>query len=79
MKRAAWLAGAAFALVWIPLTVWKGLALGRAFRIGTHGQGATGPLIEGVIQTAAVMLVPALFAALAVFTFAAWREERRQR
>lgn len=79
MKRALWIAGATFALVWVPFTVWKGIALGRAFRIGTHGQGAVGPLVEGVIQTAAVMFVPALFAALAAFTIAAWREERRRR
>lgn len=79
MRRGAWLAAAAFLLVWIPLTLWKGLAFGRSFRIGHEGQESSGPLVDGVIQVGAVMLAPSLFAALLVFVLWAWREERRRR
>lgn len=77
MRRGLWLAGATFVLVWIPATVWRGIAMGRSFRIGRHGQDATGPLVDAVIQMAFIMLAPALLAALLVFALWAWREERR--
>lgn len=77
MRRGARLAAAVFVLTWVPLSLWRGIAFGRTFRIG-HAEGRSwGPLIEGVIQVAAVMLAPALLAALAVFVLWAWREERR--
>lgn len=79
MRRGAWIAGAVFLATWIPLTLWRGLAQGRALRIGAQGQGSVGPLVEGVIQLAMVMLAPALFAALLAFALWAWREERRSR
>jgi hypothetical protein len=71
------LATVVFAATWIPLTVWRGLALGRTFRIGSGNQSDIGPLVEGMIQVSAVMLAPALFAALFAFALWAWREERR--
>ncbi len=64
-------------LTWIPLTVWRGLAQGRAFRIGAHGQDSVWPLVEGMMQVGAAMLAPALFVGLLVFALLAWREERR--
>lgn len=77
MKRGTKLALWTFFLTWIPLSVWRGLALGRSFRIGHQDAEHTGPLIDAIVQLAFVMLAPALFAALAVFVFWAWREERR--
>jgi hypothetical protein len=77
MKRAAWIAAVAVLLTWLPLTVWRGLAQGRAFRIGSHGQDSVWPLVEGMIQVGFAMLAPALFAGLLVFALLAWREERR--
>ena len=77
MRHGARLAAAVFVLTWVPLSLWRGLAFGRTFRIGRHGDGAWGPLVEGVIQVAAVMIAPALLAALAAFVVWAWREERR--
>ncbi len=77
MRRGLWLAGVTFALVWVPATLWRGIAMGRSFRIGRQGQDSAGPLVDAVIQIAFVMLAPALFAALFVFALWAWREERR--
>lgn len=51
--------------------------MGRQFRIGSHGQHATGPIVDAVIQIGFVMLAPSLFVALLVFALWAWREERR--
>lgn len=79
MRRHAWAAGAAALLTWLPVTLWRGLAQGRAFRIGAHGQESVGPLIEGVIQVGFAMLAPALFIGLLVFVVLAWREERRRK
>jgi hypothetical protein len=78
MKRAAWVGGTAVLATWLPLTLWRGVAQGRAFRIGAHGQESVGPLVEGVIQAGFAMLAPALFAGLLVFVLLAWREERRR-
>lgn len=61
------LAGAVFALTWVPLSLWRGIAFGRTFRIGVGDDRSWGPLAEGVIQIAAVMMAPALFAALLTF------------
>jgi hypothetical protein len=77
MRRAAWFAGAAVVVTWLPLTLWRGLAQGRAFRIGAHGQDSIGPLVEGVIQVGFAMLAPAMFVGLLVFALMAWNEERR--
>jgi hypothetical protein len=79
MRRGARLAGIVFLGTWIPLSVWRGIAFGRTFRIGADAQGSVGPLIDGVIQIAAVMLAPAAFAGLIAFVLWAWREERRAR
>lgn len=78
MRRGRRLAMFAFFATWIPLSVWRGLAQGRSFRIGHTGAEATGPLLDGVVQLAAVMLAPALFVALIVFVLWAWREEHRR-
>ncbi len=77
MRRGARWAAVAFVLTWVPLTLWRGLAFGAAFRIGASGAGAWSPLAEGVLQVGMVMLVPALLVALLTFTLWAWREERR--
>lgn len=77
MRAGVRLAASVFVLVWLPLTLWRGLAMGRSFRIGAAGQDASGPLIDAVIQVGFVMLAPALFAALFVFALWAWRDERR--
>ncbi|HRN53621.1 MAG TPA: hypothetical protein PK788_08995 [Gemmatimonadaceae bacterium] len=77
MRTGLRLAAVAFALVWIPLTLVRGIAMGRELRIGSHGQGAIGPLVDAVIQAGFVMLAPSLFVALLVFALWAWREERR--
>ncbi len=77
MRRGARLAAVVFVLTWVPLSLWRGLAFGRTFRIGHAGDRSWGPLVEGVIQLAAVMIAPALLVALAVFVLWAWREERR--
>lgn len=79
MLRGARLAGAVFVLTWVPLSLWRGLAFGRSFRIGRENDDSWGPLFEGVIQVAAVMIAPALLAALAAFVLWAWRDERRTR
>ena len=77
MRNGVRLAAAVFVLTWVPLTLWRGLAMGRSFRIGAAGQDATSPLIDAVIQIAFVMLAPSLFVALFAFALWAWREERR--
>lgn len=77
MRHGVRIAGAVFVLTWVPLSLWRGLAFGRSFRIGTANDDSWGPLVEGVIQIAAVMLAPALLAALAAFVLWAWRDERR--
>ena len=76
MKTGIRLAALTFVFTWIPLSLWRGLAMGRSLRIGNDAQQASGPLIDGVIQIAMVMLAPALFAALFVFVLWSWREER---
>ena len=77
MRRTARISAVAVLLTWLPLTLWRGLAQGRALRIGAHGQESVGPLVEGVIQVGFAMLAPALFVGLLVFALLAWREERR--
>lgn len=77
MKRGAWLAAGAFVLTWVPLSLWRGIKFGRTFRLGAEGQDSLGPVVEGIIQIAAVMLAPSLFVALVVFVAWAYWEERR--
>ena len=77
MRRGVRLAIAVFLITWIPLTLWRGLSMGRSLRIGAEGQDSTGPLVDAVIQIGFVMLAPSLFAALFAFALWAWREERR--
>jgi hypothetical protein len=79
VRRGAWLAAGAFVLTWVPISLWRGIAFGRTFRIGAEGQDSLGPVVEGVIQMAAIMFAPALFVALLVFVGWAYREERRAR
>lgn len=77
MRSGLRLASVVFVVTWLPLTLWRGLAMGRSFRIGRAGQDASGPLVDAVIQVGFVMLAPSLFAALFAFALWAWREERR--
>lgn len=76
MRTAARLATIAFVCTWIPLTLVRGIAMGRQFRIGSHGQGAWSPLFDAIVQIGFVMLAPSLFVALLVFALWSWREER---
>ncbi len=77
LRRGGRLALAVFLLTWIPLSVWRGLALGRTFRFGPEGRGHWGPLADAIINVGAAMFAPAALAALVVFVLWAWREERR--
>lgn len=77
MRGGIRLAALVFALTWVPLTLWRGLAMGRSFRIGSAGQDSAAPLVDAVIQIGFVMLAPSLFVALFAFALWAWREERR--
>ncbi|MEK0430767.1 MAG: hypothetical protein RL139_571 [Gemmatimonadota bacterium] len=77
LRRGARLAAAVFLVTWIPVSLWRGLRFGAAFRIDGSAHGGIAPLVEGVIQIAAVMLVPSLLLALLAFALWAWREERR--
>ena len=77
MRGGIRLAALVFLVTWVPLTLWRGLAMGRSFRIGSDAQDSTGPLVDAVIQIGFVMLAPAMFAALFAFALWAWREERR--
>lgn len=77
MRRGVRLAAVVFLCTWIPLSLWRGLAMGRSFRIGHRDSGAWGPLADAVINIGAIMLAPALLVALVAFVFWAWREERR--
>ncbi len=77
MRGGVRLAIVVFVVAWLPLTLWRGIAMGRSFRIGAAGQDASGPLIDAVIQMGFVMLAPALFVALLAFALWSWREERR--
>ena len=77
MQSGVRLAAVAFVLTWLPITVFKGLAMGRSFRVGRHGQDAVGPLIDAMVQVGFAALAPALLVALVAFAFSAWREERR--
>ncbi len=79
VRAGARLAGAVFLLTWVPLSVWRGLVLGRSLRIGSAGGDDVGPLVEGILQVAAVMLAPAMLAALVAFVLWAWRQELRAR
>lgn len=77
LRPGARLAATVFLLTWLPLSVWRGVRFGAAFRIDGAAEGGVAPLIEGILQIAAVMLVPSLLPALLVFALWAWREERR--
>lgn len=77
MRSGIRLAAAVFVMTWLPLTLWRGLAMGRSFRIGSSGQDSTAPLVDAVIQVGFVMLAPSLFVAVFAFALWAWREERR--
>jgi len=79
MRTGARLALAVFFLTWVPLSVWRGLALGRTFRFGPDGRAEWGPLAEGIINVGAAMFAPAALVALVAFVLWAWREERRAR
>jgi len=77
MRSGIRLALAVFLITWLPLTIWRGLEMGRSFRIGASGQDSAAPLVDAVIQIGFVMLAPSLFVALFAFALWAWREERR--
>ncbi len=76
-QRGARWALAVFFATWIPLSVWRGIVLGRSLRIGEVGRRDWRPLGDAIINLAAVMLAPAALVALAFFVLWMWREERR--
>ena len=76
MRSAGRIAALTFVVTWIPLTLVRGIAQGRSFRIGSHGQAAWAPIFDAIVQLAFVMLAPALFAALFAFALRMWWEER---
>jgi hypothetical protein len=75
-RRRLWYAGSAFFAVWVPTSIILGVRWGRSLRFPGDNATHTGPIIEGVMQFALVMLVPALFVALAVFVAHAVATER---
>ncbi len=77
MRTGVRLAAAVFVLTWVPASLWRGITVGRTFRIGHGGPQSVTPLVEGVIQMAFVMLAPSLLLALLVFALWSWRAERR--
>ena len=76
-RRRLWYSGTAFFVVWVPSSVVLGLRWGRSLRFPGDNASHTGPVIEGVMQFSLVMLVPALFVALAVFVAHAVVTERK--
>ena len=66
-RRRLWYSGAAFLAVWMPTSIVMGVRWGRSLRFPGDNASRSGPIIEGVIWIGMVMLVPALFVALAVF------------
>ncbi len=76
-RRHLRLSAAVFLLLWVPASLWRGLEIGRTFRIGGEGQRSFAPLVEGVIQMAFVMLAPALLVALLALALLNWRTERQ--
>jgi hypothetical protein len=76
-RRNLRVAAAVFVLVWVPATLWRGIEVGRTFRIGGQGERSVTPLVEGVIQMAFVMLAPSLLVGLLVLALLNWRAERR--
>ena len=66
-RRRLWYSGVAFTLVWLPASIVMGVRHGRALRFPGDNASQAGPLLEGILWLGMVMLVPALFVALAVF------------
>ncbi len=77
MRHGVRLAAVVFVCTWVPLTLWRGVAMGRSFRIGHRDADAWGPIADALINIGAIMLAPALLAALVSFVLWNWREERR--
>jgi len=75
-RRRLWYSGAAFFAVWVPPSIVLGIRWGRSLRFPGDNATHTGPIVEGVMQFGLVMLVPALFVALAVFVAHAVATER---
>lgn len=76
-RRRLWYSGTAFVVVWVPSSIVLGVRWGRSLRFPGDNATHTGPIIEGMIQFGLVMLVPALFVALAVFVAHAVVTERQ--
>jgi len=53
-----------------------GVASGSRLRFGGDDPSHAGPIVEGLLNMGFFMGVPALFAALLVFVFHAWRTEK---
>ncbi len=77
LRQAARWSLAVFLATWIPLSVWRGLALGRSLQIGEVGRRDWRPLGDGIVNLAAVLLVLAALVALVCFVAWMWIEERR--
>lgn len=53
-----------------------GLDWGRRLRFGGDDPNHAAPIVEGILNMAAIMLAPAMLAALLVFAAHAWWTER---
>ena len=76
-RRRLLYSASAFLIVWIPGSALLGFDYGRRLRFGGDDLQHAGPIVEGILNMAAVMLAPALFAALLVFAVHAWWTERK--
>ena len=69
----------AFLIVWVPGSAMLGYDYGRRLRFGGDDLQHAGPIIDGMLNMGAMMIAPALFAALLVFAVHAWWTEANNR
>jgi hypothetical protein len=77
MRRNLRIAIAVFFAVWVPASIVMGVRWGRPLRIGADRGADWGPILDGVVQFAFIMLVPAGVVALLSLAVLAWRDEVR--
>jgi hypothetical protein len=66
----------AFALVWLPGSIYKAWQFGRRVRLTGPGSDSITPFIDHWTQSAQAWLGPAFFAGVTVFVFERWLEDR---
>ncbi|HYV97129.1 MAG TPA: hypothetical protein VE967_06725 [Gemmatimonadaceae bacterium] len=67
----------AFFAVWLPGSIRTALRMGRRLRLSGPDQDSWTPIIDAWTQTAQAWLAPAFFAAVFVFVFERWLEQRK--